>query len=173
MRDDVLTDHAWTFAQKRVALVEATDPDPVWTDDNVTVVYDLPTDFLQLNFTNVKGALVKIEGTQLLSNTDSLKILYTYRLTDVTKFQSKFVQALAGRLAAELAIALTGKSTTMERLLTVYYDKKLPQAISKDSQQGTPQPAAQNEWINARRQGASQLAGETGWDTWYPVCWIY
>ncbi len=172
MRDDVLTDHAWSFAQKRIALVEAADPDPVWTDDFVTVAYDLPTDFLQLNSVNVKGALVKLEGSQLLSNTSDLEMLYTFRLTDVTKFQSKFVQALAGRIAGEMAMAITGKSTTMERLLTIYYEKKLPQAISKDSQQGTPQAPAQNEWLNARRQGAGgELVGQTGWDTWYPPCW--
>ncbi len=172
IRDDVLTDHAWTFAQKRVALVEASDPDPVWTDDNVTIAYDLPTDFLQLNFVNIRGALVKIEGSQLLSDTEGLEILYTFRQTDVTKFQSKFVQALAGRLAGELAMAIDGKSTTMERLMTIYYEKKLPQAVSKDSQQGSPREASQGEWINARRIGASQIAGQTGDETWHPICGI-
>ena len=171
IRDDVLTDHAWSFAQKRVALV-VSSTDVVWTDDNVSIAYDLPTDFLQLNFVNQRGALVKIEGSQLLSDTSSLEILYTFRLTDPTIYQPKFVQAFAGRLAAELAIAITGKATTMERLLTVYYEKKLPQAISKDSQQGSPSEPAQSEWLNARRQGATQITGQSGWETWYPICGI-
>lgn len=172
VRNDILTDHAWTFAQKRVALVEASNPDPVWTDDQVTIAYDLPTDFLQLNFVNQKGALVKLEGSQLLSDTSELKIKYTFELTDTTQFRPKFIKAFVARLAAELAIPISNKSTMAERLFTIYYEKKLPQAISKDSQQGTPQAPAQNEWLNARRQGANgDLIGQSGWDTWYPPVW--
>ncbi|KKL64350.1 hypothetical protein LCGC14_2165910, partial [marine sediment metagenome] len=59
-----------------------------------------------------------------------------------------------------------------ERLFTIYYEKKLPQAISKDSQMGTPQSPAQSEWLNARRQGSSgELVGRTGDDTWYEPNW--
>lgn len=170
--NDVLTDYPWTFAQKRVALSESADPDPVWTEDFVTIAYDLPTDFLELNFVNQRGALVKLEGNQLLSDTSELKIEYTFELTDTSQFRPKFIMAFVGRLAAELAISIPNKSTMAERLFTIYYDKKLPQAISKDSQMGTPRPAMQNEWLNARRQGGSgDISGMTGWDTWYPICW--
>lgn len=173
IRNDVLTDHAWTFAQKRVALVEAADPDPVWTDDRVTIAYNLPTDFLQLNFVNQKGALVKLEGTQLLSDTSELKIKYTFELTTVTQFRPKFIKALVARLAAEFAFPIANKSTLAERLFALYYEKELPQAISKDSQMGTPIRPAQDEWINARRMGSSgELVGQSGWDTWYPPCWV-
>lgn len=169
VRNSVLTDHIWTFAQKRVALTESST-DVVWEDDLMTVAYDLPSDFLQLNFTNYESALVKIEGTQLLSDTSTLKIKYTYEVTDTTQFKPKFIEAFVAKLAAELAFPITNKSTLAERLFKVYYDKKLPQAISIDSQQGTPNKPFQDEWLGARRVGSSQLIGRQGYETWYPVC---
>ena len=173
VRNDVLTDFEWTFAQKRVALEES-DTDVVWTDDFVTVAYDLPTDFLKLNAVNQRSALVKLEGSQLLSDTSELEIKYTYELTDTTHFRPKFIQAFVARLAAELAIPISNKSAMAERLFTIYYEKKLPQAISKDSQMGTPQAPAQNEWLNARKLGAGgDLIGQTSWDTFYPINWWY
>lgn len=167
VRNSVLTDHMWTFAQKRAAL-STLDEDPAWTDDLVTVVYQLPSDLLQLNFVNQENALVKIEDDKLLSDTSSLKIKYTFEVTDTSKFKPKFIEALVSKLAAELAVPITNKSTIAERLFGIYYKKKLPQAISIDSQQETPLAPIQDEWLNSRRQGASQITGRTGWETWYP-----
>ena len=171
VRNSVFTDHLWTFAQKRVALVENATA-PVWTDDFVTIRYDLPADFMQLNLVNIRGALVRLEGGKLLSDTSELQIKYTFEKTDSTGFTPKFIEAFAARLAAELAVPITNKSIRAERLFTIYYEKKLPQAISIDSQPGTPTPASDNQWTNARRQGLSgEIVGQTGWDTWFPPCW--
>lgn len=170
VRNGVLTDHLWTFAQKRMALAVVAG-DPEFTEDGVTIIYQLPVDLLQLNFVNQRGALVKIEEDKLLSDASGLKIKYTFELTDTTKFKPKFIEAFVAKLAAELAIPITNKSTFAESLFTVYYEKKLPQAISIDSVQGTPQAPQQNEWLNSRRIGSSEIIGQSGWDTWYPVCW--
>jgi len=172
VRNSVLTDFMWSFAQKRVALVESADPDPVWTDDWVTIAYDKPADMLQLNFVNQRGALVKVEGSQILSDSSELQIKYTYEVTDVTQFTFKFVEALAAKLAAELAISISNKVSGAEKLFDIYYKKKLPQAVTLDSQQGTPQAAIANEWLGARRIGSSEIIGQTGWDTWFPWCGI-
>jgi hypothetical protein len=170
VRNSVLTDYPWSFAQKRVALATVAGT-PVFTDDMVTIIYQLPTDFLQLNYVSQMGALVRIESDKLLSDTASLKIKYTYELTDTSKFKAKFVEALAARLAAELAVPITSKRTLAESLFTIYYDKKLPQAISLDSQQETPKDPVQNEWLDARKIGTSEISGPAGWSTWYPPNW--
>lgn len=169
VRNSVLTDHIWTFAQKRVALATV-DETPAFTDDLMTIVYQRPSDCLQINFTNEEYARVKIEGNRILSDTSSLKIKYTYEVTDTSQFTPKFIEALVAKLAAEIAFSITGKTITAERLFKVYYDKKLPQAVSIDSQQGTPLGPMQDEWVLARRQGSAQLIGRTGWETWYPCC---
>ena len=170
VRNNVLTDHIWGFAQKRIALTASTTPaDPVWTDDLMTKIYDKPADCLKVNFTNIESAIVKIEGDKILSNESGLKIKYTEQVTDPTKFFPKFIEALVARLAAELAYPITSTRTLMDSLFTIYYEKKLPQAISLDSQQGSPQGAAQDDILISRIRGSGALTGRAGFETWFPV----
>lgn len=167
IRDDVLTEHPWGFAQKRAAL-GLIDEDPEFTDDYVTLIYQIPTDCLKVNFTNVESALVKIEGDRILSDTASLEIKYTYRNETPQQYFSKFVMALATRLAAELAYPITSSRTLAADLLALYYEKALPSAMSADSQEGTPLGVIQDEWLNSRMSGSGGLYGRTGWETWWP-----
>lgn len=167
VRDNVLTDHIWNFAQKRFVLAQLAE-DPVWTEDLMTVVYQKPTDCLKINFVNIESAIFKIEKDKILSNELGLKIKYTERLTDPMKFFPKFIECLSARLAAELAFAVTNSRSLARDLFALYYDKKLPQAISSDSQQGTPTAAAQDSILISRISGGATLAGRAGYDTWYP-----
>ena len=166
-RDYVLTDHIWGFAQTRAELATVSG-EPVWTEDLMTVIYQKPTDCLKINFVNIESAIYKIEGDKILSNEEGLKIKYTKRETDPMKFFPKFIECLVARLAAEMAYPVTAKRTVMDSLFTIYYKKKLPQAISSESQQGTPTGAAQNDILISRIVGSGPLSGRTGWETWYP-----
>ena len=166
-RNNVLTDHIWNFAQKRAEL-EDLDEEPEWTDDLMTVTYQKPTDCLKINFINIESAIFKIEGDKVLSNESGLKIKYTEEVIDPMKFFPKFVEALVARLAAELAYPITSSRTMMDSLFTIYYEKKLPQAISADSQQGTPQGVAQDDILISRISGSGSLVGRAGFETWYP-----
>ena len=169
VRDDVLADHIWNFAQKRAAL-GLLDETPEFTDDGVTLVYQAPTDMIKLNFVNIESAIVKLEGNKILSDTAGLELKYTFRVTDVQKFFPKFVEALATRLAAELAFTLTASRSLSADLHTIYLEKKLPAAISADSQQGTSVGMFQDEWILSRVQGgASSIGGRSGAATWHPI----
>ncbi len=169
VRDDVLTDHPWTFAQLR-AILATLDEDPVYTDDGVTVIYQLPTDLLKVNFTSVENALVKIEGKKLLSDTTGLKIKYTFRVTDPQQFSPKFITCFATKLAAKIAYAISSSRSLAADLFKLYYDKELPDAVTVDSQQGTPLEPAQDEWTLSRiTGGAGQIAGRTGAGTWFPI----
>lgn len=167
-RDFVLTDSIWNFAQKRAVLAELSE-DPVWTEDQMSVVYQKPTDCLKINFVNIPSAIFKIERDKILSNTSGLKIKYTERITDPTLFFPKFVECFAAKLAADLAYPVTSKRSLVDTMYTLYYEKKLPEARAMDAQQGTPQNIAQDEWLISRLIGSSPLSGQTGWDTWYPV----
>lgn len=168
-RDATLADHPWTFAQKRFAL-GTLEEDPVWTDDGVTVVYQKPPDMLKLNFTNIEFALVKMEGDKILSDTAELKVKYTFRAVDPQKYTPGFVQAFGARLAIDLAYPITHSRTLAADLKVQYFEKDLPEAISIDSQQGTPLQPLQDEWLGSRRLGGSgAIIGRTGWDTWFPV----
>lgn len=168
VRDDVLIDHIWGFAQQR-AVLEVSDETPEWTEDSMTVMYDRPTDCLKINFVSIESAIVKIEGDKILSDTSGLKIKYTESVTDTTKFFPKFIEALVAKLAAEMAFALTASRTLMTDLFAIYYEKKLPQAMALDSQQGTPQGAKQDDILLSRISGGGAISGRTGDETWWPV----
>jgi len=166
-RNSVLCDHIWSFAQKRVALVDS-GIDPVYEDDLVTIAYTRPTDLLKVNFTNIRSALVKLEGQYILSDTASLYIKYTFEQTDTTLYFPKFVMALATKIAAEIAYPITTSRSVAKDLHELYLGRDLPSAIAQDSQQGTPLPPMQDEWIDARRMGSGELVGQSGYSIWYP-----
>ena len=166
--DEVLMEHAWSFAQKRVALAEL-GTDPVWEDDGMTVAYGIPTDMLKLNYVNTPSATIRVESVGILSDTSGLEILYTYRATDTTKYSTMFVTALATRLAAEMAFGLTNSKTAMEYLMKEYEEIRLPRAIAADSQQGSPLSPSQNEWLGSRTSGSGGIGGRSGWATWEPI----
>ncbi len=169
VRDDVLADHIWNFAQKRAAL-GLLDETPEFTDDGVTLVYQAPTDMIKLNFVNIESAIVKLEGDKILSDTSGLEVKYTFRVTDVQKFFPKFIEALATRLAAELAYTLTASRSLSADLHSLYLEKKLPAAISADSQQGTSVGMFQDEWLGARISGGgSSIVGRSGANVWHPI----
>ena len=166
--DEVLAEHMWTFAQKRAVLSQL-DEDPVWTEDRVSVVYALPPDFIKLNFTSDPLAIVKVENGKILSDTEDLKILYTYRNTETVKYFPKFTQALATRLAAEICFTLTESVNKTQKLFDLYEDVVLPMAVSSDSQQGSPVEAKQDEWLNSRIFGSGRFTTTPdGLNVWHP-----
>jgi len=69
-----------------------------------------------------------------------------------------------------MAYTMTSSRSLASQLFEIYYGKKLPQAKSADSQQGTPLQPIQDQWLVSRIQGGSgQIAGRSGDDTWWPV----
>ena len=166
VRDEVLCEDLWTFAQKRANLVQL-DEDPVWTDDDMSVIYAKPSDYLKMNFKNISFAKVKVEEAGILSDSEGLGILYTARIDDPTKYFPSFTTALVYKLAAEIAFTLTKSRTLMESLEGLYLEKYLPKA-TKDAQQGDPVEAAQSAWETARISGFSQIEGRTGQEIWTP-----
>ena len=165
--EEVLLEHNWTFAQKRVALATVTG-DPVFTDDGVTVIYQKPVDCLKVNFTNFESALVKLEGNKILSDTAGLKIIYTYLNTSPQSYTKKFVNAFATLIAHNIAYAITSSRSMVDDYGKKYLTR-LGIAMSVDSSQGTPISPIQDDILIARLSGGGGgVVGRTGWSTWYP-----
>jgi len=135
-------------------------------DDYISVVYYLPTDFLKINFTSDQNALIKLEGGRLLSDTEDLKIIYTYKNDDPSTYFPQFVTALQTRLAAELCFNLVESANKAQALFTEYEKIRLPRAMSADSQQGTPTEARCDEWEMTRFGGVKSI--KSGSSTWHP-----
>lgn len=138
----------------------------VTTDNYVPVVYDKPSDLIKPIKMSVNGAVMTIERDKIISDTVDLKIIYTFLNTDTTQYFPKFVQALATRLAAELAFAITNSVSKAKELMSLYVNEVLPTAVGADSTQGTPDTVMQDEWLDSMNVGSGPFA-TTGL-TWHP-----
>ena len=78
-----------------------------------------------------------------------IRILYLRRVTDYALWDALALDALAARLAMELAEPL-GKSTSLHNAMARLYDNTLRGARSADGQEGTARVLAADGWIVLR-----------------------
>tara|TARA_R110000851_G_scaffold235523_4_gene388096 strand:+ start:7435 stop:8019 length:585 start_codon:yes stop_codon:yes gene_type:complete len=146
LRDTVLRSHLWNFAIKRVALAVNTTA-PVYDFDNA---FALPSDLIRILDTNLLNESEwKIENNNLIADDSAVSIRYVARITDTNEFDILFVEALACRIAAELAQPLADNLTLVDAMFQLY-EKKLRDARSADSQEGTPDNITADAWLDAR-----------------------
>lgn len=145
IRDSVLYSHPWNFAIKRVTLaLTATTPEFGFSSE-----FQLPSDnlrVLNLDSSSIKWA---VEGDKLLADAAAVKARIIWRNTDVSTYTPKCNEALALRLAAELAFPLTQSNNFAKQILD-QYEKFLMDARSFDAQEGTPEELEADEWVNSR-----------------------
>lgn len=128
VRREMLEMHAWTFAAKRVALSQVTNPSTVWAYayalpadcvkarrilplallDNYTVALQsyeehYPEDLINTVFTERGSSRFEVEGDVLLTNEPDAVLLYTRDITDSNKFSSRFVIGAGMLMASYLA----------------------------------------------------------------------
>ncbi len=122
-RDALLRSHWWRFAVGRASLAEDTDtPDFEWDHQ-----YILPTDFLRFVSLYDTSASFEIEGQRLLTNDDSVDLLYIKEITDPTKFDSLFVEVLVLQLALKLVMPIS-QDKVLRRELFEELAQKLSEA---------------------------------------------
>jgi hypothetical protein len=145
-RDELLADHPWKFATKRVELTA--DPDaPAFGYD---VRFPLPADCLRVLDTDLgTEADWTIENGYLLCNDSSCSIKYISKITTPATFSIPFCEALAHKLASKLAYPLVQSSTLADQMFRLYM-VHLKDARSKNAQEGGIQQVQSNEWINSR-----------------------
>jgi hypothetical protein len=160
-RDAVFRSHPWNCLIRRAELAQETQT-PAF---GYTYQYALPTDpyclrvlefsngslsYPQDNmFSNRGGPVFVIEGRKLLTDEGTARIKYTARVTDPQEYDASLVEALAARLAMEIAYAVTG-STTVVQLVTALYDEKLREARFVDATEGAPQKIEASDFIESR-----------------------
>lgn len=143
-------------------------PEMQTTDDETSiVVYDKPSDMIKPIKKSSDIAIIKVEWNKIISDTASLKMIYTFKNEDTTQYFSKFTQALVTRIAAEIAFRITNSLKKAQELLKLYNEVDLPKAVSIDSTQGTPDQPSQDEWLNAHLEGSRQF--KTTGETWHVI----
>lgn len=135
-RDFVLEARDWTFARVRDELTkDATAPDFEWGSR-----FAKPSDCLVLRRVARQAANMEIrepfelEGNWILADVDTLYVIYTAQITDVTLFSPAFVRALAYYLASTLAPALS-ENVKQAQLLYQQFERVLDQAGGRDGVQ--------------------------------------
>lgn len=147
MRDAVLRAHPWNFATRRAQLPPlAVPPAGHWGGASV---FPLPTDFLRLQEIEGDPAWQLEGGNLLVSTTGAVNIRYTARVTDTGEFDPLFAEALACRIAAQIALRITGNASAKEGA-EAQYRQALLDAKRVDGQDNPPDEFPETSWVLSR-----------------------
>jgi hypothetical protein len=154
LRDVILEATDWSFAQRRVTLSPTTLIVP-W---GYSYSFLLPADCLRVAYVTANPdeyesqplePWVK-EGQHILCNATTIHIRYTYRAEDPKVWSEGFTQALAARLASDIAIPATNSKEHMKLMSDLFW-QKLRDAVQNDGRQaGTRQTIRSNELKRVR-----------------------
>jgi hypothetical protein len=144
-----LSETCWNFAVKRKLLATA-DTTFDWYFTNETYIYARPSDCIRIFETNSSTAVWRLEGSYILSDTSGLGIKYVYFLDEASRYPIAFVDALADRLAADIAFLIAGSKTLASEMLEKYEKISLQKALAENAQIGTHQSLLDDEWTNAK-----------------------
>lgn len=146
VRDQVLRDHPWNFAVKRDAL-SASSTAPSW---GFSAAFPFPSDLIRLiEVLDLSTGEYQVEGRAILANSSLLYIRYVARVEDPSLYDTLFIDAVACRLAFELAESLTQSNTKKDAAFQEYEDS-LTRARRVDGQENPPAELQEDDWIAVR-----------------------
>ena len=131
VRDALFRSHPWNCLQKRIQIAADTTA-PAW---GFSFAYTLPADCLRLLKILDYDSNYKVEGRKILSNTDTMKILYIGRITDPNEYDELLRETLSASLAADIAYGVTSSNPVAQNMYTLFQDK-LRDARFVDSTEG-------------------------------------
>lgn len=155
LRDEVLRSHPWNFAIKKAELAVLNET-PVF---EYTVASQIPGDSLRILNVNIANYEFAIEGRKLYSNFSPVQIRYIYRNETVAEYDANFVEALAYRIAADMAYPLVQSRQLSQDMMSAY-EMFVSRARSFDSQEGSPESLEADTWIRSRTIGTIIGSGQ-------------
>ncbi len=135
VRDRVFREHPWNCLLKRATIAA----DTATPEYEYSYQYTLPADCIRLlkTFEMQDDVDFKVEGRKIVSDAETMKILYVARITDTTQYDTSLIETLTAALAADIAYGITG-STTMIQIMEERYKEKLKDARFADATEGMP-----------------------------------
>ncbi len=150
-RDELLQRFPWTFANRVKALAKSSV-----TPIRYTAQFILPTDYINnINAgatTDYKIAYSEIDGTVIMSNTDTLTIEYTGRVVDPDLYDPLFKDALACLIAYKVAYSLTGRRNIEETKGKEYEIAYARATINEAYEDGTSD-TEDDPWVTVMHDG--------------------
>jgi hypothetical protein len=152
LRDELMRACPWRFALSQVTLTTPNVTPPAF---GYNAAYDVPANVLRVwkvdspNWTEV--------GNQIFCDkTDGIDCLAIIQQTDPTQYDAQFAEALAWRLAQELALNLV-QSVPLAQQMEKGYEKCLAQARSANAVIGTPERLIADFWSGSRKYGYNRF----------------
>ena len=131
VRDALFRTHPWNCLQKRIELALDTSA-PIW---GFKYSYTLPADCLRLLRILDYDTNYKVEGRKVLSNSETMKILYVSRVTDPNEYDELLRETISASLGADIAFGVTSNNQTAKNMYELFKDK-LRDARFVDSTEG-------------------------------------
>jgi hypothetical protein len=147
VRDEVTRAAKWNCARARQVLASlAETPAFGWA-----YYHQLPSDCLRVMdaLTGEIRVEHEVEGRKLMTDVSSVNLIYLKKLTDPNDMDSLFIGAYTAKLAAELALPVTGSRSVAEQMWQLY-ERKIREARTIDSQEGTPVTLDAQSIVDAR-----------------------
>ena len=159
LRDDELRSYRWQFAMKRTSLA-ALSTAPAF---GYTYQYQVPADFLRIdqvndefpqavldNYIGTEMLDWILEGNVILTDIEApLKLRYIAQVTDPAQWDVCFREALASRIAMELAEDLT-QSDTKKQAAAQDYKRAITKAVRTNAIEKLPVTPPDQAWVVGR-----------------------
>lgn len=158
VRNDLLRSHIWNFALGRSQLAQLSNNPPF----GYSYQYQLPSDCLRVIKLHDSNAEYRIEGRKLLTDANTVKLIYIKEITDTAQFDSTFDNVLALKLASELAYAMT-QNGGLAGALKKEYELHLRRAKMIDAQEDSMYIIETDTLLHSRDFGPGS-GGNFGWD---------
>ena len=147
VRDEVTRAAMWNCAKDRQVLASlATTPAFGWS-----FYHQLPSTCLRV--IDVLSGDIRIdhevEGRKIMTDVSSVNLIFLKKITDPNDMDALFIGAYTAKLAAELAEPVTGRRSLAEQMWTLY-DRKVREARTIDSQEGTVSNLDVQQLVDAR-----------------------
>jgi ABC-type amino acid transport substrate-binding protein len=149
-RDTILRSYPWNCATARASLAALTTA-PAW---GYAFQYQLPVDCLrvvEMDGYLDQGIAWRVEGLRLLTDAGGpVRIRYIQRVDDPAQFDPALADAIAARLAADIAYAVTGNASQAQAL-TQLAEARLLAARRVDAiEQSQDDRMRAEDWMDAR-----------------------
>jgi len=142
-RERLLFDYPWRFAFKRVKLAQTTNTPASDYDKE----YQLPSDWIRT--IKVSAFDYSHEGNLILSNENSMDMLYVSNVTDPNIMTAGFREVLSLALAVQFAIGLAN-SNTLYQLMLKEFTTYLRSLKSSSSMGGPIVKLPVGSWVSTR-----------------------
>jgi len=142
--ETVLRMNVWNSALERKLLTQIDAPIFGW---NYT--YQLPADCIKVVEVEPVSRF-QVEKKNILSNETSLYLLYVATPTDTNNLDSLLAEAIAMKLAVEIAESLTSKEGLKKEMAQKYF-MALQEARSANSRDKTPEHRERSSYLDAKK----------------------